>query len=113
MKQRCALGRALMADPDILFMDEPFGSLDAPSRQELQKLLLTLWENRRFSVVFVTHDIAEAMSLSDRILLFSDLGTPPKEVSVPMLRPRDRNSSAFRAQEWELYSSLAASDRTL
>ncbi|MDA3958427.1 ABC transporter ATP-binding protein [Oceanispirochaeta sp.] len=113
MKQRCALGRALMADPEILFMDEPFGSLDAPSRQDLQQLLLTLWADRQFSIVFVTHDIAEALSLSDRIILFGELSSPIQEIPVSLERPRDRQSPLFRALEWELYSSLAESGRTL
>jgi NitT/TauT family transport system ATP-binding protein len=113
MKQRCVLGRALMAEPEILFMDEPFGSLDSPSRKELQDLLLKLWVERHFSILFVTHDIAEALSLSDRILLFSGLTEPVQELTVNLPRPRDRMSPAFRTLEWELYSSLAASGSTL
>lgn len=111
MKQRCALGRALMADAQILFLDEPFGSLDAPSRSELQTLLLTLWEERGFSMIFVTHDIAEALLLSDRIVLFSAEG--PEAIRVDLPRPRDRGSRDFRERELGLYSELSDAGRTL
>ena len=119
MKQRCALGRALMAEPDILFLDEPFGSLDAPSRFELQMLLLKLWEMKHFSMIFVTHDIAEALLLSDRIILFGNgsgrrtelLRPEVRQVSLP--RPRDRHSKAFRDLELSLYSELSDAGRTL
>ncbi len=129
MKQRCALGRALMAEPEILFLDEPFGSLDAPSRGELQGLLLSLWKKKGFSMIFVTHDIAEALLLSDRILLFGGSGGPgsggtgrggtAKGTSVPRLRdidlprPRNRQSDSFRSLELELYSALSDGLRTL
>jgi ABC-type nitrate/sulfonate/bicarbonate transport system ATPase subunit len=113
MKQRCALGRALMAQGEILFLDEPFGSLDSPSRIELQGLLLSLWKSRKFSVVFVTHDIGEALSISDTILLFTRLSAAPVEIPVALERPRDRTSPEFTTREWELYSSLINSGKTL
>ena len=79
MKQRCALARALYARPEILFMDEPFGSLDAPSRSSLQKLLLKLWQEKRKTILFVTHDIAEALILADRLILMDGLNRPPAD----------------------------------
>lgn len=69
MKQRIALARALVSRPPILLMDEPFGSLDAQKREELQGLLLRMWEEHGFSVVFVTHDISEALLLADRVMV--------------------------------------------
>ncbi len=113
MKQRCALARALYADPDILFMDEPFGSLDAPSRQELQNLLLQLWEERGFTILFVTHDIAEALLLSDRILLFPSAGEAPRFEDNPLPRPRIRREEQFLREELKFFSYLSARERTL
>lgn len=107
MKQRCALGRALMAEAGILFMDEPFGALDTPSRRSLQDLLLKLWEEKGFSVVFVTHDISEALCLSDRILLFKGHNFNKDEIQVSMSRPRDRRDSSFKELEFNIYTSLA------
>jgi len=69
MKQRTALARSLVSRPPILLMDEPFGSLDAQKREELQGLLLRMWDEHGFSVVFVTHDISEALVLADRIMV--------------------------------------------
>lgn len=71
MKQRIALARSLVSRPPILLMDEPFGSLDAQKREELQGLLLRMWDEHGFSVVFVTHDISEALILADRIMVMS------------------------------------------
>lgn len=107
MKQRCALGRALMADAEILFMDEPFGALDTPSRRELQNLLLDLWNEKGLSVVFVTHDISEAINLSDRIMLFSRPGSWVREIQVNLSRPRDRRESSFKEMEFDIYTSLS------
>lgn len=71
MKQRVGLARALAVDPDILLMDEPFGSLDAQTRDRLQTELLRLWHTERKTILFVTHDINEAIYLADRVLVLS------------------------------------------
>lgn len=71
MKQRTALARAMAMEPDILLMDEPFAALDALTRQRMQDELLALWEEIRFTMLFVTHSIAEAIKLGQRILLLS------------------------------------------
>jgi ABC-type nitrate/sulfonate/bicarbonate transport system ATPase subunit len=113
MKQRCALARALMADAEILFMDEPFGALDAPSRRELQNLLLDLWKEKGFSVVFVTHDISEAINLSDRIILFSSPASTVREIQVGLNRPRERRESSFKEMEIDIYSSLTDTEEFL
>ncbi|MBB4575744.1 ABC transporter ATP-binding protein [Rhizobium lentis] len=71
MKQRVAIARGMAMQPDILLMDEPFAALDALTRRQMQDELLQLWEDTRFTVIFVTHSIAEAIKISNRILLLS------------------------------------------
>ena len=89
MRQRVSLCRALIADPSILLMDEPFSALDAITRDDMNVVLLELWERYRKTVLFVTHSIREAVLLSDRILV---MGRSPSrilaEVAVPFARPR-------------------------
>ena len=72
MKQRAALARALSLKPDVLLMDEPLGALDAITRNEIQKLILDIWEKYKITIVFVTHDVDEAIKLSTRILIMDD-----------------------------------------
>lgn len=89
MQQRVGLARALAVNPEILLMDEPFGALDAQTRVILQEQLLKIWSENRKTVVFVTHDIEEALYLSDRILIMSPRpGQIIDEVRVPLERPR-------------------------
>jgi len=106
LKQRAALARALFADPEILFLDEPFGSLDAPSRMELQNLLLRVWKEKKRTVLFVTHDISEALVLADRFYLFESREKEFRSYSNPLPRPRDRHSDEFRKNKLELYSLI-------
>jgi NitT/TauT family transport system ATP-binding protein len=90
MRQRVGIARAFVADPQILLLDEPFGSLDAQTRLVLQQELLRIWQEHRKLVVHVTHDIEEAILLSDRIVVLS--GRPARireEIAVPFARPRD------------------------
>ncbi len=89
MQQRVGLARALAVDPDILLMDEPFGSLDAQTRRLLQDDLLQLWQHKQKTVVFVTHSMDEAVYLSDRVVLMSPRPGRVQEVlSVNLERPR-------------------------
>jgi len=91
MKQRVALARVLILAPKVLLMDEPFGALDSQTREEMQDLLLHLWEQLSITVVFVTHDVGEALLLADRILVIG--GSPgriEKELHVEIARPRRR-----------------------
>lgn len=109
MKQRCALGRALYGKPDILFMDEPFVSLDAPSRSVLQKLVLDIGRKGKRAIVFVTHDIREALLLADRIIIFTEPGGTIAREDNTLKRPRDGRSESFIREEVRLYSLLESS----
>ena len=89
MQQRVAIARALALEPSILLMDEPFGALDAQTRGLMQELLLSIWERDRLSVLFVTHDIDEAIFLADRIcVLATKPGRVREVIDVPLQRPR-------------------------
>ena len=90
MKQRVAIARALINEPKVLVMDEPFGALDPYTRQKMQKHLLDLWRNIDITIVFITHDMDEAVLLSDRIVaLKANPGQVQDIIEVPLARPRD------------------------
>jgi ABC-type nitrate/sulfonate/bicarbonate transport system ATPase subunit len=89
MRQRIAIARALSYKPQVLLMDEPFGALDAQTRQLMQELLTTIWEEHRLTVMFVTHDIDEAVFLSDRVLVMTARpGRIKEDITVGVDRPR-------------------------
>jgi len=93
MKQRAALARALAPNPRVLLMDEPFASLDALTREQLYGDLQAIWQKRRKTIVFVTHNAREAVCLGDRVVLFSPHpGRVQEQFSIPLPRPRDINS---------------------
>lgn len=89
MRQRVAIARALVYKPSILLMDEPFGALDAQTRGMMQELLLKVWEDHKVTVLFVTHDVDEAIFLSDRVVvLASRPGRVKKDIAISLGRPR-------------------------
>jgi NitT/TauT family transport system ATP-binding protein len=96
MKQRVAIARALANNPEVLLMDEPFGSLDAQTRNLMQKELLRIWSTSRKTVLFVTHSVEEAVYLADRIVIMTARPGRVREIiEVPLNRPRDRTSPEF------------------
>ena len=93
MKQRVALARALAPNPSVLLMDEPFGALDALTREQLYGDIQRIWSEHRKTIVFVTHNVREAVCLGDRVILFSPHpGRIREEFAIPLPRPRDINS---------------------
>jgi NitT/TauT family transport system ATP-binding protein len=112
MRQRVGIGRALAIEPAVLLMDEPFGSLDAMTRQNMQDALADIWRMTHKTILFVTHDIGEAVFLSDRILVLD--GAPSQialEVSVDLPRPRSARSAQFQDYVSRLNTAVAG-DRT-
>ena len=106
MKQRTAIARALAANPRILLMDEPFGALDAQTRAQMQTHLLEIWRNVDVTILFITHDLDEAILLADRILVLkANPGEVQEVIEVPVPRPRSLtqvNSPEFLAMRHRL-----------
>lgn len=106
MKQRVAIARALVLEPLVLLMDEPFGSLDAQMRRKLQGELIQIWRKLSMTIVFVTHNIRESITLADRIVVLNTKGKIQRVVEVNLPRPRSPSSSKF-AEIWkQLLSDL-------
>ncbi|WP_153203580.1 ABC transporter ATP-binding protein [Niveispirillum sp. SYP-B3756] len=106
-RQRVAIARALAVDPDLLMMDEPFGALDAITRQSLQDELIDLWQRTGKTILFVTHDIEEAVYLADRVVLLA--GSPAGVRSadrINSVRPRQRDDEAARHTVAEIRTRL-------
>lgn len=107
MRQRVALMRTLIMEPEILLMDEPFGALDTHTKLEMHKTLLEIWERERQTVLFVTHDLGEALTLSSRIILLSARpGRLKEDFEVPFSRPRDAVSLRETEEFGHLYSRI-------
>ncbi len=107
MKQRVALARALAPNPRVLLMDEPFAALDALTREQLYGDIQRIWRDRRKTIVFVTHNVREAVCLGDRVLLFSP-GRVHEEFTVDLPRPRDINTVELTSRASSIVTSLKA-----
>jgi NitT/TauT family transport system ATP-binding protein len=113
MQQRVAIARALARRPKILLMDEPFSALDAMMRVELQDLLLELWRSLGLTILFVTHDLDEALYLGQRVLMLTaSPGTIAEDVTVPLAYPRrqieTRSEPTYLELRERLYRSMVA-----
>ena len=98
MKQRVAIARVLANDADMLLMDEPFGALDALTREKLQEDLLEIWQRTGLTILFVTHSVEEAVLLSDRVVVMSaSPGRIASDNPLPLTRPRDVSAADFNA----------------
>jgi bicarbonate transport system ATP-binding protein len=108
MKQRVAIARALAIRPEVLILDEPFGALDAITKEELQEELLRIWDEHRCTVLMITHDIDEALFLADRLVLMTNgpAATIGQVISIPFPRPRDRERILEDPQYYRLRNSV-------
>ena len=104
-KQRVALARALVSHPRVLAFDEPLGALDALTRISMQRLLERVWHDQAFTAILVTHDVAEAVALADRVLVIED-GRIAHDINVDIPRPRRRGSAELAALEGEILKNL-------
>src|SRR5271170_4393621 len=104
-KQRVALARALVSRPRILAFDEPLGALDALTRISMQRLLERVWHDQAFTAILVTHDVAEAVALADRVLVIED-GRIAHDIDVDIPRPRRRGSADLAALEGSILREL-------
>ncbi len=104
MKQRVGVARALATRPKMLLLDEPFGALDALTRPKLQQQVLDIWENNRQAVMMITHDVDEAIFMSDRVVMMTNgpKATIGKVLDIPLLRPRDRHELRESKEYYEL-----------
>lgn len=112
MRKRVALAQTLIVEPDIILMDEPFSALDVQTRQLMENELLALWDKKRSAVLFITHDLDEAIALADRVIVLSagPATRPIGEFSIPLSRPRDvseiRTDPAFVALHKNIWDVL-------
>jgi sulfonate transport system ATP-binding protein len=107
MAQRVAIARALLTQPEILLLDEPFSALDAFTRTKLQDHLLQIWQDERPTLILVTHDVEEALVMSDRILVMrGNPGRLYQEVNIDLPRPRSRTDSQLQRYKAKLLNEL-------
>jgi sulfonate transport system ATP-binding protein len=104
-KQRVALARALVSRPRVLAFDEPLGALDALTRISMQRLLERVWQDQRFTAILVTHDVAEAVTLADRVVMIEE-GQIALDLAVDLPRPRERGSADAAALEGAILRHL-------
>ena len=107
MRQRCALARTFCLDSPVMLMDEPFGALDAQTKLQLEDLLLKLWNEHRRTVVFITHDLAEAVALSDRVIVMSARpGRIIADMRIDLDRPRSVRALQKQPRFLEIYAQV-------
>ncbi len=107
MRQRCALARTFALDAPFLLMDEPFGALDAQTKLQLEELLVELWQQERRTVVFITHDLAEAIAISDRVIVMSSRpGRIAADIDIDIERPRSVRELQKEPHFHELYAQI-------
>jgi sulfonate transport system ATP-binding protein len=106
-KQRVSLARALVSQPRVLALDEPLGALDALTRITMQRLLERMWRDQGFTALLVTHDVAEAVTIADRVIMIDD-GTIALDIDIDLPRPRARGSAEVAAPEGRILDALFA-----
>ncbi len=112
MKQRVEIARALAANPDIIYMDEPFGALDFITRLKMRADLVRIWQSEKKTILFVTHDIEEAVQLADRVLVMSQRpATIQTVVPVDLPRPRDLDSAGYLETRDRIFTAMGMSLR--
>ncbi|MBK3666433.1 ATP-binding cassette domain-containing protein [Bradyrhizobium diazoefficiens] len=111
-KQRVALARALVSRPRLLAFDEPLGALDALTRISMQRLLERVWRDQGFTAILVTHDVSEAVTLADRVLVIED-GRIAQDVTVNVPRPRERRSVGLADLEGSILRALLSGDERI
>ena len=112
MQQRVAIARALAYNPSVLLMDEPFAALDALTREEMQRFLVDVWRETNKTVIYVTHNVAEAVYLADRVIILSPHpGTVKAQVSIALPRPRDTLSIEFLEYQKKIVGHIVGRDR--
>jgi ABC-type nitrate/sulfonate/bicarbonate transport system ATPase subunit len=112
MRQRVEIARALAANPDIIYMDEPFGALDFITRLKMRADLVRIWQSEKKTILFVTHDIEEAVQLADRVLVMSHRpATIERVVEIDLPRPRDLDSPRYLQKRDEIFRIMGMSLR--
>ena len=112
MRQRVEIARALAANPDIIYMDEPFGALDFITRLKMRADLVRIWQSEKKTILFVTHDIEEAVQLADRVLVMSQRpATIQRVVEIDLPRPRDLDSRRYLEKRDEIFHIMGMSLR--
>ena len=107
MKQRVSIARAFATNADLILMDEPFVSLDQPTRERMQQEVLDIWKNLKRTIVFVTHNLEEAVFLGDRVIILSEKPTSIKaDLPIDLPRPRDPLSIEFTELRARCFSFL-------
>ena len=112
MRQRVEIARALAANPDIIYMDEPFGALDFITRMKMRADLVRIWQSEKKTILFVTHDIEEAVQLADRVLIMSKRpATIEQIVEIDLPRPRDLDSPGYLQKRDQIFRVMGMSLR--